>query len=86
MTSVTNSALPLQWPHRDLEVERFQGVSGFHEASSFHEVLGAATQRETLLYKIRVGWEQQRTREENRGGADRVLQYPCDGPTLDRLY
>ena len=77
---VANSALPSR------EVERFQGVSSSHEVSSFHEVLGAATQRETLLYKIRVGWEQQRTREENRGSADRVLQYPCDGPTLDRLY
>ena len=77
---VTNSALPSR------EVERFQGVSSSHEVSSFHEVLGAAAQRETLLYKIRVGWEQQRAREENRGSADRVLQYPCDGPTLDRLY
>ncbi len=89
MTSVTNRALPLQRLHPELscsEMERFHEVSSSHEASGFHEASAASTQRETLLYKIRVGWEQQRTREEGRGNADAVLQYPCDSSTLDSLY
>ena len=75
---VTHSALPLRPPDSDpscLDAKRFQGVSSCHEASSFHEVLGAATLRETLLYKIRIGWEQQRMREQDRDSTDRVLQY-----------
>ncbi len=75
-TSVTNRALLLQRLHPNLswsEIER-------------SEVLTALTHRETLLYKIRVCWEQQRTRKEGWSNADRVLQYPCDDSTLDRLY
>ena len=88
-TSVTNRALPLQRLHPNLscsEIERFDKVSNSHGASSFHEVSVASTHRETLLYKIRVCWEQQRTRKEGWGNADPVLQYPCDSSTLDSLY
>ncbi len=87
MTSVTNRALPLQRLDLKLscsEIERFHEVSSSHGASSFHEASAASTHRETLLYKIRVYWEQQR--EEGRGNADPVLQYPCDSATLDSLY
>ncbi len=55
---VTNSALQSRQLDSDppcLDDERFQGVPSCSEASSFHEVLGAATLRETLLYKIRIG-------------------------------
>ena len=86
---VANSALRSLQSDSDppcLDDDRFQRVPSRSDASSFHEVLGAATRRETLLYKIRTGWEHQRMREQDRDSTDKVLQYPCDGPTLDRLH